>query len=406
MPTLPRIPHTPGMKNESIAYKLGRSTGLPSRLLLFGFLLAREGVGVVPRHNTAALLLTVAAGVIACLPDINDEKWRGSVATVRLVAVFACMNVVLHMDAPTTSMLLIGACVMSLVRLADNVPFIYGILAGVAVYGWVPQLHSHKFGTAGNQMILSGKPWSPERAGHEALLLAGFMFLTVVLKLTNDKARRYKQEKDAAETARDAAVADERARIARELHDVVSHHVTAMTLQAEAAAMTGNKEALSAVATEGREALTELRRMLGVLRHPDDGDATALTPQPGLDGLDELGKRVSTGPAVRVTRDGEVRPLSAGLELGVYRLVQEALTNAAKHGDATTVDVVLTYGSEQLTVDITDDGRPLAAARVGSGGLGLVGMSERIALLNGSLETGPRTDTNGYRVHAVLPIDA
>jgi signal transduction histidine kinase len=104
-------------------------------------------------------------------------------------------------------------------------------------------------------------------------------------------------------------------------------------------------------------------------------------------------------------RRGDVRPLSAGLELGVYRLVQEALTNSAKHGDATTVDVVLEYGENELTVEVLDNGRPLVAARVGSGGLGLVGMQERIALLNGELATGPRRDAQGYRVFARLPIE-
>jgi signal transduction histidine kinase len=208
-----------------------------------------------------------------------------------------------------------------------------------------------------------------------------------------------------AVAARDGAVADERARIARELHDVVSHHVTAMTLQAEAAAMTGNREALASVATAGRDALTELRRMLGVLRRPET-EAGDLDPQPALMQLDALATRSSSGPRVTVERRGDVRPLSAGLELGVYRLVQEALTNTAKHSDATTVEVLLTYGESDLIVEVVDNGRPLVAARVGSGGLGLVGMQERIALLNGELVTGPRTGAQGYRVYARLPIES
>jgi signal transduction histidine kinase len=146
--------------------------------------------------------------------------------------------------------------------------------------------------------------------------------------------------------------------------------------------------------------------MLGVLRRPDNELTDALDPQPGLEQLDALAERTSSGPRVTVERRGDVRPLSAGLELGVYRLVQEALTNTAKHSDATAVDVVLTYGDTELTVEVLDNGRPLVAARVGSGGLGLVGMQERIALLDGELATGPRANTNGFRVFARLPIES
>jgi signal transduction histidine kinase len=119
-----------------------------------------------------------------------------------------------------------------------------------------------------------------------------------------------------------------------------------------------------------------------------------------------LAERTSSGPRVSIERHGDVRPLSAGLELGVYRLVQEAVTNSAKHSDATAVDITLTYGESDLTVEVVDNGRPLVAARVGSGGLGLVGMQERIALLDGELATGPRADGQGFRVLARLPFDA
>jgi signal transduction histidine kinase len=146
--------------------------------------------------------------------------------------------------------------------------------------------------------------------------------------------------------------------------------------------------------------------MLGVLRRPDSDAPGELDPQPDLGHLDALAARTSSGPRVTVERRGDVRPLSAGLELGVFRLVQEALTNTTKHSDATAVDVVLTYGTTELTVEVLDNGRPLVAARVGSGGLGLVGMQERIALLDGELATGPRADVNGFRVFARLPIES
>lgn len=394
------------MENESFAYRLGGWSAAPGRVALYGFLLARQGVPFLPKHNLAALVVTLLAGLATSFPVSRNEKRAMNVSILVAAGVMVAFSIVTRMDAPTTSMVLIGAVVVAVARLADNVPMTWGLVAGVAAFGAVLQVTDATPPFAVKQAFLSGRPWTPDRAGHEALLLAGFIFLTAFSVIIRHQATQYKREKEAAEAARDAAVADERARIARELHDVVSHHVTAMTLQAEAAAMTGDKQALTSVASAGRDALTELRRMLGVLRHPDDGAPNALTPQPDLGALDGLAERASSGPAVRVERHGDVRSLSAGLELGVYRLVQEALTNAAKHGDATTVDVVLTYGDSELTVDVIDNGRPLAAARVGSGGLGLVGMQERIALLNGVLETGPRSDANGYRVHAVLPIDA
>jgi signal transduction histidine kinase len=312
--------------------------------------------------------------------------------------------VLFQMEGRTTSIVLIGTIIAALSVAADSFPFVYGFVLGgalvaiaVQVFDLEPFFHPH-------QLLLSHEAWTPDRAGHQGLLIVGMLFLSALLHLGRQETQRVRERAKAAEAARDGAVADERARIARELHDVVSHHVTAMTLQAEAAAMTGDKDALAAVASAGRDALTELRRMLGVLRRPDNEDAS-LDPQPDLNQLDALADRTSSGPRVHMERRGDVRPLSAGLELGVYRLVQEALTNSAKHSDATTVDVVLDYGESELTVEVVDNGRPLVAARVGSGGLGLVGMQERIALLNGELATGPRGDAQGFRVFARLPIE-
>jgi signal transduction histidine kinase len=394
------------MKNESVAYKVGYWGSGPGRVVLYGFLLVRDGVPFLPHHNTVALGLTVLAGLIASIPPPERGQWRARLSVASVITVFVILNVVLHLDRPTTSMVLVGAFVLTLSRFADNYPFVYGLVAGIGVSGAVAQAFDLHPATRVPQTMLSGRPWTPDAAGHEMMLLAGFVLLSAVANAQRQRTEALKKEKAAAEAARDAAVSDERARIARELHDVVSHHVTAMTLQAEAAAMTGDKAALTAVAAEGRDALTELRRMLGVLRRPDDGAPSSLTPQPDLDALDELASRARSGVAVRIERRGDVRPLPAGLELGAYRLVQEALTNSSKHGDATTVEVMLTYGANELRVDIVDNGRPLAAARVGSAGLGLVGMTERVALLNGTLETGPRSDAAGYGVHAVLPVGA
>ena len=388
------LPPQPGLVSGTL---LGST-----RVLLFGFLLAFEGVPLLPWGKPAAVALTLLAALLGSL--YLGEHRRNQ--ALRAIAVSALMLIVIRTGTPpTTSMLLIGAFMTSAASLATSFPFLYGVTAGIAVgaiatqvFDWAP--------VPSIQLLLSGRPWTPDRAGNEALHLAGFMFLTALIHFGRTEMEKFRERAAAAEAARETAVVDERARIARELHDVVSHHVTAMTLQAEAAAMTGDKQALSSVASAGREALTELRRMLGVLRHAPDGagDNADMAPQPDLAQLDRLAERTTSGLDVRVEREGDVRPLPAGVELCVYRLVQEALTNSAKHGDATAVDVVLSYSADMITVEIRDNGKPLVAPRVRSGGLGLIGMQERVALLDGDLSTGPRADGAGYQVVARLPI--
>ncbi|MEY2426629.1 MAG: hypothetical protein QOI61_2201 [Actinomycetota bacterium] len=371
------------------------------RLALYGFLLAFTGVPFLPWGQPGWIAVALIAGILSLISLDGREELQA----LRVLAVVGLAIATVRLgEAPSTSIVLIGALVSVFASTAQNFPFLYGIFAGLAVGVVLQRIFGFAFFHA-DQLMLSGRPWTQGRANAEVLRFAGFMFLAALMHFSQFEVERLQTRAKEADAARDAAIADERGRIARELHDVVSHHVTAMTLQAEAAAMTGDQKALASVATAGREALTELRRMLGVLRHPDDVPAGALDPQPGLAQLDQLAARTSSGPAVNVERRGDVRSLAAGLELCAFRIVQESLTNSAKHSDATTVDVVLTYGASDLTVDVTDNGRPLVAARVGSGGLGLVGMRERVALLDGELTTGPRTGAPGYAVHARLPID-
>ncbi|HUR79015.1 MAG TPA: sensor histidine kinase [Acidimicrobiales bacterium] len=373
-----------------------------TRVILFGFLLALPGVPLLPWGKPAAMATTAVAAMLASVYVGTNDR----IQIVRLAAVAILFACTLRFGTPpTTSMILVGAVATSVAALASSYPGVYVGTAVAAIAVVIVGTFDLNLLDA-RQLPLSGSRFTPDRFMLESLRFVCFMFLSGILHFGRTELQRLQSKASEAVAARDAAISDERARIARELHDVVSHHVTAMTLQAEAAAITGDKNALTAVASAGREALTELRRMLGVLRHPDAGDAAGgLDPQPGLEQLDALARRTSSGPAVRVERLGNVRPLSAGLELGVYRLVQEALTNCAKHSDADTVDVVLTYGETELTVEVRDNGRPLVAARVGSSGLGLVGMQERIALLNGELSTGPRTDGAGFVVSARLPVD-
>jgi signal transduction histidine kinase len=221
-----------------------------------------------------------------------------------------------------------------------------------------------------------------------------------------DRATRLEREQ---EQATHEAVAAEHARIARELHDVVAHSVSVMVVQAGAARHILSKspgqadEALRAVETSGREAMAELRHLLGVLNQDDDH--VALAPQPGLDQLQSLVRRVGeAGLPVTLHVEGRTRPLPPGLDLAAYRVVQEALTNALKYAGLARTDVILDYREDELKIEILDDGPGRSAAAGAGAGHGLVGMCERLALYGGTLEAGPRLE-RGYAVRAWLPLD-
>lgn len=228
--------------------------------------------------------------------------------------------------------------------------------------------------------------------------------------------RRYRQarvlgrrmtflEREREERA-EAAVADERARIARELHDIVGHSVSVMVVQAEAAEAVLELhpervgEPLVRIQRTGREALDELRRLLGIMR--EDGARAALAPQPGIGSLERLVREFrGAGVTVGLRIEGEPRKLPAGLDLAVYRLVQEALTNSLKHGGGANASVLIRLSPDSVEVEIADDGPGAAAGS--EAGHGLVGMRERVQLYGGELVTGPRPE-GGYLVRARLPL--
>ncbi|RKT05541.1 histidine kinase [Streptomyces sp. 3211.6] len=211
------------------------------------------------------------------------------------------------------------------------------------------------------------------------------------------------------------AIEHERARIARELHDVVTHNVSVMVIQAGAArkimdaAPDQAREALLAVETGGRSAMTELRHVMGLLTMDDGPDAawaSDLTPQPGLNRLEALVHGVrQSGMPVELTVAGQLRPVPPGLELAAYRVVQEALTNTVKHASGATAEVIVEFSVDHLRVEVTDTGgRPSASASSGNG-RGLIGLRERLAVYGGTLHTGPRP-RGGYRVRALIPLEA
>ena len=225
--------------------------------------------------------------------------------------------------------------------------------------------------------------------------------------------RAVEAEVAAAEQAM-AAVVAERTRIARELHDIVAHSVSTMVVQAGAAEQVVGEDpelvrrALTAIRTTGADALGEMRRVVAMLRddEAEDAEAGSRAPQPGLDGLPAL---VSATRAAGLDATLEVRgapqPLPPGLELAGYRVVQEALTNARRHAGAGSVRVVVEHEPRRLGITVSDDGTGSAAARKGdSGGHGLVGMRERVAVYGGRLDAGAGPD-GGFVVRAVLPLD-
>ena len=206
-----------------------------------------------------------------------------------------------------------------------------------------------------------------------------------------------------------AAVLDERTRIARELHDVVAHSLGVIVVQAGSAALVVDEDpayvgdALETIRATGTEAMAEMRRVVAMLRDRDESGS--LHPQPGVSSLPTLVDHVrSTGLVVELSLDGEPRALPPGLDLAVYRIVQEALTNVGRHAEASSAHVRLRYREDALEVEIADDGRgPTAGGS--EPGHGLIGMRERVALYGGRLEVG-RLGTTGFMVRAMLPVGA
>ncbi|WP_199521386.1 sensor histidine kinase [Jiangella anatolica] len=220
--------------------------------------------------------------------------------------------------------------------------------------------------------------------------------------------RAHQAERERDQRAQLAA-AEERSRIAREMHDVVAHNLSVIVVQADGGRYAGDHDpqaaldALKTIGDTGRGALAEMRRLLGVLRSADDADGGSVRPQPGLGSLPELVTSVrQAGLPVDLDVTGPPRPLAPGPSLAVYRVIQEALTNALKHaGPAARATVALVFGADRLTAQVSDDGRGAAAHDDGLG-QGLAGMRERMTMYGGTVTAGPVTG-GGWRVDLDLP---
>ncbi|MGW5778147.1 sensor histidine kinase [Streptomyces sp. NPDC003863] len=288
---------------------------------------------------------------------------------------------------------------------------------------------------AGLVAAYSAAMHSPHRKSVAASLLAGALLYAVFplvpdvdsdlvpllvllpLALASHGVHLWRQRervlREEQEAALRRAVEAERSRIARELHDVVTHNVSMMTIQAGAArtVLAASpelaREAMLAVEAAGRTAMSELRHVMGLLTMaadgPDPAADVALAPQPGLDRLTELTDRVrSSGVPVEVAVRGVPVELPAGVDLAAYRVVQEALTNALKHADGARVSVTVEYGAGRLWVEVSDTGGRRRRSAEPGGGHGLLGLRERLAVYGGTLDAGSRPH-GGYRVCAVIP---
>ena len=235
--------------------------------------------------------------------------------------------------------------------------------------------------------------------------LAGFALRQRAAQAEEAEERAARAERERAAAAR-IAVAEERGRIARELHDVVAHAVSVMVLQVGAVrhrlppALAEDKEALTDVEKAGRTALAQMRHLLGALH---DGEDVELAPQPGLDDLDALVEQVGrAGLPVRLTVEGNAVPLPRPVDLSAYRIVQEGLTNSLKHAKASRADVTVRYGAEDLQLELHDDG--VGAPSSDGLGHGLVGIQERVKIYGGEMSAGPGQG-GGFVLTARLPLE-
>ena len=310
--------------------------------------------------------------------------------------------------------LVVGIAMLGLALLEGSVPEAHGgewiglfVLLGVYTVathtsGW-RTLAGAVLTLATGLVVLLGDPGNVELGG---ILLFGFLFGTPWVAGRAIRRRRLREaqlEREKAEA--EAAIAEERTRIARELHDVVAHAISVIVLQARGGRKLLDEEpeearqALDAIERTASQALGEMRRLLGLLRESDE--QLALAPQPTLARLGELVTQVrDAGLPVELAVEGEPAELPPGVDLSAYRIVQEALTNALKHAGPATARVTVRYGEGELGLEVSDDGA--GSGNGDSGGQGLSGIRERVAVFGGDVQAGVRPE-GGYTVRARLP---
>ncbi|MFF0185050.1 sensor histidine kinase [Streptomyces sp. NPDC005244] len=388
------------------------------------------------RHPTwvdsfwAVALLGITGVNIVSVDGAADH--HGSVAETLPIAFFLCVVVALRRRMPEKMLVL--AAVMGFVQLVVDVEVMTADFAMLVIIYTVAAdgaRWASRFALAGGLCAgtLAQLRWPSNESGALGGVLIA-IFQTVPFALAwvlgdsirtrraylaqlEERAARLEKEREAQAKV---AVAAERARIARELHDVVAHNVSVMVVQADGAAYVMDtapdqaKKALETISGTGRQALAEMRRLLGVLRTGEHQEGGEYVPQPDVEQLDELIEqcRVS-GLPVDFKVEGTPRPLPSGVELTAYRIVQEALTNTRKHGGPNAgASVRLVYFDDGLGLLVEDDGKGAPHELYEEGGAdgqghGLIGMRERIGMVGGTLDAGPRPG-GGFRISALLPL--
>jgi signal transduction histidine kinase len=349
-------------------------------------------------------LRPLAASIPTALAACGALAWRRRNPLVTAAVVFTSLVVSTALGVPidSTVMLVVFLCTMyALAAYSEpRIALIGGLLGWLLVWAGV---------------LIDGTDTPVQDLFWTAALLAVPWAAGQLVRQRQQRAVLAEGRADVAEREREEraklAVADERARIARELHDVVAHNVSVMVVQAGAGRRmldhdpARSRDAFESIEDTGRQALVEMRRLLGVLRKDDE--QLALAPLPSLEHVNSLLEQVrDAGMPVTLRVEGAPRPLPQGVDLSAYRIIQEALTNALKHAGPASGEVVLRYGDDDLEIEISDDGRGAGSSQPAlvGGGNGLVGMRERVALHGGDLHAGARS-SGGYSLSARLPFD-
>jgi signal transduction histidine kinase len=373
------------------------------------------GPGIRPAVLLGAA--TTLLGVVAAAESIAQAYDRPPSTTVAaLIAVAVVAPLALARLWPVAAVVLSTAAVLS--GLLASYPLTAAGLGALATLFAVAGRHRPRRTVVLLPLpfvVFAALPWAADGPGGRplALALVGVSVAAgaggAAVRLHDERRRRRAREQTAAASLLEHAARGERARIARELHDVVAHHITMIALQAEAARLTtpgmppDGARRLTAIGDTARTALTEMRRLLGVLREDVGIEPVERAPQPGLRQLyallDEVRDAGTVG--VRLIISGPVGPLDHGIELTAYRIVQEALTNARRHAPGAAVDVELRFRHDELHVRVVDNGPgpPVAHSVPGHG---LAGMRERAAMAGGTVTAGPGRGA-GFLVEAVLP---
>jgi signal transduction histidine kinase len=357
------------------------------------------------------LFLAGALAVGSLLENLGAETW------LLVLALVAALPVALRRRAP-----LFMAAVLFTIHVAGEVAapvdateggFLFAVAALlIGMYSTAVYESMLARAVAGGLLIGIGANWDLVVGGLTADDFWPFRFFFMAGawlagRVLHGRGLEVDQLERQQEALTKAAIAEERGRLARELHDVIAHNVSVMVVQAGAAqevlarAPQRAVESLENIQRTGRETVTELRRLLGILRVGDNESLT--TPQPGLGELDALIERVrGAGLPAELEITGAHRALPVSIDLSAYRIVQEGLTNALKHAAASAVHVQVTYGERDLTLEIVDNGR--GASSNGMEGHGLIGMRERVAMFNGKMEFGNAPE-GGFRLRARIPLD-